>query len=300
VDYSNQENNQQLAEVFRKHRTAKGMTVEEAASKTGIPSLHINSIENGKFEQFDPFYLKMYLKKYGTFLTIDLDEAYAQAYGAPQVEEAPVAIKAVKSTNSLLANRKTSRRSLGLGKLIGMLLLVIAIGYGGYVIVDMWQQGMSNDAPPPVIENPRSDELVGNGNEETDDTEEEPEEEAENVVAEPALPATHVELVSQEGNFQNFTVHTEGDVAEIQFIFSNRTAISPLNSGAPIAFDEMTVHPVTGAAFQDGDTATITLESGGNLEVWFQWLNYVEATVNGEPVELAEAGDWQVLRFEIE
>lgn len=300
MDYSNQENNQQLAEIFRKQRTTRGMTVEEAAGKTGIPVLHIHNIEDGKFEQFDPFYLKMYLKKYGNFLAIDLGEAYSQVYGAPKVEEAVVAIKTVKNPGPTLSSGKNNRRSEGLGKVIGMVLLVVAIGFGVYFVVDMWQEGMANREDIPIIENPLVGDmdLTGDSDEPYDDVKPE---EIENVLIEEShLAATAIEMVSREGIFQSFMVNTDEEFAEIQFVFSNNTAVSPLNGMPPLEFDERTVHPVQGTRFQDGDTATITIHRGENVEVWLERLNDLEVTVNGEPVETASADGQQVLRFEIE
>jgi len=304
LNYSNHEHNQQLAEIFRQHRTAKNMSLEEIAAKTGIPALHLNSIENGKFEQFDSFYLKMYLKKYGSFLSIDLEEVYAAVYGMQQ--QAPE--EAVVQKKAAPAPLKQARRPEAAGKIAGMALLAILVIFGIYFSWDMLRAGIGDETEEvQQIENPNSNDILEENRQNEEDKEEaESEQNAGSANEESELeenPAsfTEVELASHEGIFQNFTVFTSEEAIEIAFIFSANTAVAPLNGMPPLEFAEgITVHPVSGRNFTTGETGTIELSPDETLQIWIQSLSDLQVTVNGETIEPAHAEGAQVLTFNIE
>ncbi len=81
MDFSNKENNQQLANYLREQRQSQQIDLDEIAEKIGVPIQHLKNIEVGNFDRFDAFYLKMYLKKYATYLSLNVDELYQQFYG---------------------------------------------------------------------------------------------------------------------------------------------------------------------------------------------------------------------------
>ena len=73
MDFSNKENNQQLADYLREQRQNRHLNLEDVADKIGVPIQHLKNIENGNFDRFDTFYLKMYIKKYATYLSLNVD-----------------------------------------------------------------------------------------------------------------------------------------------------------------------------------------------------------------------------------
>ena len=92
MDFSNKENNQQLADYLREQRQNRHLNLEDVADKIGVPIQHLKNIENGNFDRFDTFYLKMYIKKYATYLSLNVEELYQQFYGSQIQKEVEVKI----------------------------------------------------------------------------------------------------------------------------------------------------------------------------------------------------------------
>ena len=92
MDFSNKESNQQLADYLREQRQNQNLDLEEVSAKIGVPIQHLKSIEQGDFERFDSFYLKMYIKKYATYLSLNVGELYQQFYGNQIQKEVEVKI----------------------------------------------------------------------------------------------------------------------------------------------------------------------------------------------------------------
>ena len=81
LNFSNNDNNLQFAQILRALRTEQGISLEDLSEKSQVPVVHIKTIEAGRFSRFDDFYLKMYLKKYAQSLGTELDILYSRAYG---------------------------------------------------------------------------------------------------------------------------------------------------------------------------------------------------------------------------
>jgi len=90
VDFSNESRNLQIANYLETLRLEQNMTIEQLSDASNIPTVHLKSIEEGRFARFDDFYLKMYLKKYTQTLGVDFEQLYAYALQQP-VEELPEA-----------------------------------------------------------------------------------------------------------------------------------------------------------------------------------------------------------------
>ncbi|MEG0366674.1 MAG: helix-turn-helix domain-containing protein, partial [Coprobacillus sp.] len=69
-----------LGEYIRRQREAKRMSVEELSQVTKISVAVLNDIENGKFDRYkgDEAYVKMYLKKISSVLSLDSNDVTQQ------------------------------------------------------------------------------------------------------------------------------------------------------------------------------------------------------------------------------
>lgn len=220
MDFSNRDNNQQLADFIREQRLELDLNLNDVSEKIGVPIQHLKNIENGEFSRFDEFYLKMYIKKYASFLSLNVDELYQRFYGE-QIKQATV----VK-----IQTQKKQKRNLNFGRIgvIGGAIAVVLLA--GIFIVQMMEQMDQPKNPENIVHNPNSSGLIG---EVTDQTPEEtmpPVEEAESN-----LPKTEVMKVSQEGQKSVFDVTTESDTLDLKIIFGDNCWLDgKINDGTSI------------------------------------------------------------------
>ena len=127
MDFSNKENNQQLADYLREQRQNRHLNLEDVADKIGVPIQHLKNIENGNFDRFDTFYLKMYIKKYATYLSLNVEELYQQFYGSQIQKEVEVKIH----------KQKVQKRNRNLGRVAGLVCAVLVIALGVFYVVDV-------------------------------------------------------------------------------------------------------------------------------------------------------------------
>jgi len=304
VDFTIKESNQQLAGVLRQHRIEKKMSVEDVSGKTGIPALHIISIEEGAFEQFDSFYLKMYLKKYGAFLGIGMDALYAQFYGdtvgetAPKETPEPIK-KAVSKPNSLAAVNKRAPRKEEVGKVIGIACLAIVAAFGVYFLWDMVSQGMSGE-PQQEIQNPNTDINLGDGQEEEGaglGEEDGKEESGAAEAPDEVQPVTTITEEESPANQQVFSIVTTEEAAVLTLTFSGTTWLGT-NNGIVIPFESQ---ELTGAGFtrNDGDVETVSIVESTSLYLNIPNLHLIELAVNGEAVPLGTTPRHQQITLNI-
>ena len=162
MDFSNKENNQQLADYLREQRQNRHLNLEDVADKIGVPIQHLKNIENGNFDRFDTFYLKMYIKKYATYLSLNVEELYQQFYGSQIQKEVEVKIH----------KQKVQKRNRNLGRVAGLVCAVLVIALGVFYVVDVVKNATPKADNNIVINNPNSSEMVEK-DEETHETLEE-------------------------------------------------------------------------------------------------------------------------------
>ena len=184
MDFSNKESNQKLADYLREQRLNRSLNLDDVSDKIGVPIQHLKNIESGDFSRFDEFYLKMYIKKYASFLSLNVDEIYQSFYGEQIKREVEVKIK----------KQKTEKRTRNFGRLGGIVAAILVIGLGGYFVIDMIKAASEKPTEEVVIKNPNSSELI---NEPTKNTENEEKKDAEMVEPEISLPKTTISKVSQ-------------------------------------------------------------------------------------------------------
>ena len=291
MDFSNQENNAVLAEIFRKQRNVKGFSLEDVAAQTGIPELHLKNIESGKFEEFDPFYLKMYLKKYGAFLGVDLKEAYLKAYGLQEGPE-PVTIKTPKNLdirNPRATTKKKFRR--GSGKILATALLLIAAVFGIYFGWDMIRAGFSQDPEEFPIQNPHTPDLgtltEDGENEDASPQEGNVEESAGNdeygtaEISEQGSGLS-IELATSDDREQIFSVVSTEEELEVRLVFSGETWIgSENNTVIPFENGELTE---AGFTRNTGDVETLVITDSTTLYFNLPNTDRVGFFIGDEPI----------------
>ncbi len=156
MDFSSKENNQQLAEYLRNQRLSQQLELDDVSEKIGVPIQHLKNIESGNFDRFDTFYLKMYLKKYVNYLSLNVDELYQQFYGNQIQKEVEVKIH----------KQKVQKRNRNLGRLAGVLCASLVIGLGIFYVGDMIKNANpKKEENNIVINNPNSSTIVGESQE---------------------------------------------------------------------------------------------------------------------------------------
>ncbi len=129
----------ELGETLRKAREAKGLSLEEAARKTGVRLEYLEALESCRFEGLpEPGLMRAHLRRLARFFDLD-PEALAALYPArpaPAPPRAPVP-----------APRRPGRRPRGLWL---FLALLFAFALGAYLL---WPKGapapQPEDASPP-------------------------------------------------------------------------------------------------------------------------------------------------------
>ncbi len=204
MDFSNKESNQKLADYLREQRLNRSLNLDDVSDKIGVPIQHLKNIESGDFSRFDEFYLKMYIKKYASFLSLNVDEIYQSFYGEQIKREVEVKIK----------KQKTEKRTRNFGRLGGIVAAILVIGLGGYFVIDMIKAASEKPTEEVVIKNPNSSELI---NEPTKNTENEEKKDAEMVEPEISLPKTTISKVSKNNQSTIYDVMSEGEQLDLKW-----------------------------------------------------------------------------------
>ena len=283
MDFLNNEKNRELGSHLLKRRQELNLDLDELSEETGIPIQRLKQFEDGDFKRFDPFYLKMYLKKYASALSLDIQELY-QLYGGRKTDSRTDVDKLKKQ--SAPKPKKVSRRkrtNYHLGKIIGLFFALIVVVLGIIYAVDMvrsWNEVREND--PPVIVNPTPPEPEDNDEDyDSGENNEELEEPEEPEEIEPE-PTTTIEKEAHEGNIQTFAVGTQLEAIELVIRFSSHCWV-----GGNINGNMLNISRHAGDVFEESftftDEATIVLNIG-NLP------GIEEITINGEAVAFESGG----------
>ena len=207
MDFSNKENNQQLADYLREQRQNRHLNLEDVADKIGVPIQHLKNIENGNFDRFDTFYLKMYIKKYATYLSLNVEELYQQFYGSQIQKEVEVKIH----------KQKVQKRNRNLGRVAGLVCAVLVIALGVFYVVDVVKNATPKADNNIVINNPNSSEMVEKDEETHETLEETPTQVPEEK---PQQPVTTVSMVSQQSKEVIFDIVTDQTEADLKLDFT--------------------------------------------------------------------------------
>lgn len=284
MDFSNKENNQQLANYLREQRQSHQIDLDEMADKIGVPIQHLKNIEAGNFDRFDAFYLKMYIKKYATYLSLNVDELYQQFYGTQIQKEVEVKIH----------KQKVQKRNRNLGRLAGVVCAVLVIGLGVFYVVDMVKNAGPKDEDNYVINNPNSSIMVGD-NEEKPSTPEEVETEVPEqkpVEETPQESVTTVSKISQEEREVVFDVVTNQTEAALKLDFTAPCWLS-------LTLGDQSL--IAGETYQAGGVfeQKITSDQFGTLEFNIGDANAVKILINNQVVEFEPSTPHQYVKINI-
>ncbi len=284
MDFSNKENNQQLADYLREQRQNRHLNLEDVADKIGVPIQHLKNIENGNFDRFDTFYLKMYIKKYATYLSLNVEELYQQFYGTQIQKEVEVKIH----------KQKVQKRNRNLGRVAGLLCAVLVIALGVFYVVDVVKNATPKADNNIVINNPNSSEMVER-DEETPETLEDtttqvPEEKA--TEEKPQEPVTTVSLVSQQSKEVIFEIVTDQTEADLKLDFTAPCWLS-LNLG------DQSLIP--GETYQAGGVfeQKIAGDQFGTLEFNVGDATAVKISVNNQVIDFEPSTPHQYIKINI-
>lgn len=284
MDFSNKENNQQLANYLREQRQNRHLDLEDVADKIGVPIQHLKNIENGNFDRFDAFYLKMYIKKYVTYLSLNVEELYQQFYGTQIQKEVEVKIH----------KQKVQKRNRNLGRLTGLVCAVLVIGLGIFYVVDMVKNATLNGDNDYVINNPNSSQLIEEGErtpEISDDTTAQAPEEIP-IEEKPQEPVTTVSMVSQESREVIFDIVTDQTEADLKLDFNAPCWLS-------LTLGDQSLIP--GETYQAGGTfeQKIASEQFGTLEFNVGDATAVKISVNNQVIEFEPSTPHQYIKINI-
>lgn len=272
MDFSNKESNQKLADYLREQRLNRSLNLDDVSDKIGVPIQHLKNIESGDFSRFDEFYLKMYIKKYASFLSLNVDEIYQSFYGEQIKREVEVKIK----------KQKTEKRTRNFGRLGGIVAAILVIGLGGYFVIDMIKAASEKPTEEVVIKNPNSSELI---NEPTKNTENEEKKDAEMVEPEISLPKTTISKVSQNNQSTIYDVMSDGEQLDLKMVFNNDCWLNAtMNNQSIIPGETYRTNDV----FEYTFTKDMLTNNEGVLEFNIGNVTGLEMMINGELVSIDE------------
>ena len=308
MDFSNESRNLQIANYLQTLRLEQNLTLEQLSDASHIPIVHLTSIEDGRFNRFDDFYLKMYLKKYTQTLGVSLEQLYAYAVQQPiedlpkqkkeeaaetvvdpdsmqhKVQSQPATIEAPSRSARQRPQAKRSapavsvspfgssrtKPNMNVGKILIGLFLVVLIIVFLFFMVDFFRNiGSREDTPTE----PPQIELPGDINLDPNsdgDTDYEETEETEPETEPEPVADTTVELDNhdQNGRSQTFTVITSRDDFELRIEHSGDNWV-----GAPI---NRMLSGVFEETFEIGDDNRFTLPVGAIHSIDAIFINDIE------------------------
>lgn len=284
MDFSNKENNQQLADYLREQRQSRHLDLEDVADKIGVPIQHLKNIENGNFDRFDAFYLKMYIKKYATYLSLNVEGLYQQFYGTQIQKEVEVKIH----------KQKVQKRNRNLGRLTGVVCAVLVIGLGVFYVVDMVKNATPNGDNDYVINNPNSSQLIEEGEKTPEISDDTTAQAPEEIPAEekPQEPVTTVSMVSQESREVIFDIVTDQTEADLKLDFTAPCWLS-------LTLGDQSLIP--GETYQAGGAfeQKIASEQFGTLEFNVGDATAVKISVNNQVIEFEPSTPHQYIKINI-
>lgn len=285
MDFSSKENNQQLAEYLRNQRLSQQLDLDDVSEKIGVPIQHLKNIESGNFDRFDTFYLKMYLKKYVNYLSLNIDELYQQFYGNQIQKEVEVKIH----------KQKVQKRNRNLGRLAGVLCASLVIGLGIFYVGDMIKNANpKKEENNIVINNPNSSTIVGESQEKPQESIEEnvPAPEQAPVEQKPQEPITTVSKVSQEDRKVTFDLVTAQTEATLKLDFTGPCWLS-------LALGNESL--IAGETYQAGGVfeKAISMEQFGTLDFNVGDANAVQISINNQVIEFEPSTPHQYIEINI-
>ena len=303
VNFLNDENNQKLAEYLHNKRIEQNLNLDDISNKIAIPIQHLKKIEEGDFEDYDAFYLKMYLKKYATALSLDIDELYQLFYGevVPVKPEIDTNVKKTVTPTpkySKVTKETAKKSNKNIGKIIGIACATVVIIIGLVIAFDIVRNMMANDEVnennlPPISNPHNEDGLQENQTEEANQEEELP------VLPEEEAPTTTINRLSHQNNTQTYEVLVGSESAEIILNFTGPCWIGAL-AGETIGLDSGSEMTAAGVMYAEGDTEVITINDSSTIAFNVGNVQTLEMIINGEVVEIETAGlSNQVIVLEI-
>ncbi|MDE5977157.1 MAG: DUF4115 domain-containing protein [Turicibacter sp.] len=286
MDFSNKEINLQLANYLREERQNHQLDLEDVANKIGVPIQHLKSIESGDFERFDVFYLKMYIKKYAAYLSLNVEELYLKFYGTQIQKEVEVKIQ----------EQKVQKRNRNVGRSIGVACGALVIILGGFYIIDVIKNVTPKESDP-IINNPNSAELLEHEEQNSEVIKnpetivEEPKEEKV-VEEEVQTPITTVSLVSQDSKEVVFDILTVKDTVNLKLDFTAACWLSVTLNGQSL---------IAGETYQSGGTfeQQITSDQFGALEFNVGDATALNIVINDQVVEFEPSTPHQYITINI-
>ena len=285
MDFSNKESNQQLADYLREQRQNQSLDLEEVSAKIGVPIQHLKSIEQGDFERFDSFYLKMYIKKYATYLSLNVGELYQQFYGNQIQKEVEVKIH----------KQQVERRNQNLGRIAGVICGILVIGLGIFYVVDMVKSAEPKEDKNIVINNPNSSTLLeAEKKEDKDLSEEKPSKQDEAPKAEEPVvnESADIKLISQQNKELVFDVTTKKTEVDLKLEFTASCWLS-MTLG--------TQNLIPGETYQAGGVFEhkVTNDQFGTLELNVGDATAVRILVDNQPLEFQPSSPHQYIKINL-
>lgn len=142
----------ELAEVLRKARQEKGMSLAEIQEITKIQRRYLEAIENGNFEVLPGhFYVRAFIKSYAEAVGLDADELISQYASElpepPKVEESPPPLRQNRQ-----ANKEKGDGSKWVSRILLYLFAILVIGVV-WASIYYFSKDKEQPAPPAPKEN---------------------------------------------------------------------------------------------------------------------------------------------------
>ncbi len=269
----------ELAEVLRKARQEKGMSLAEVQEATKIQRRYLEAIENGNFDVLPGhFYVRAFIKSYAEAVGLDADELIGQYASElpepPKVEEAPPPLRQSRHGRK----EQSGNSSKWVSRILLYLFAILVIGVI-WASVNYFLKDKEQPAPPPAAQkeaplDKKTDIFVPPP--ENPETKPQPQQ----PVQQPAA-AGKVTPLPKTGSTMNFEV-TGADKITVKVTAKTGDHWMDISGKDGL---------ITQQTLKEGQSQTfeVTQDKGNEALLRIARARDVEVVVNGQPIDMSQA-----------
>jgi cytoskeletal protein RodZ len=274
----------ELAQVLRKARQDKGISLAEIQETTKIQRRYLEAIENGNFEVLPGhFYVRAFIKSYAEAVGLDAEELITQYSSElpepPKVEEAPPPLRQNRQGHKEKDGNSSKWVSRILLYLFAILVLAVIIAGIKYAVKGKEEQ----PTPPPAAkkEQPSSDKKADIFVPPPDTSETKPQQPAAQPAQQPPAATGKVTPAPKTGSTMNFDL-TGADKITVKVTAKTGDHWMSISG---------TQGQIAQQTLKEGQSQTFEVPQDKGAEVLLRIVRArdVEVLVNGQPIDTAEA-----------
>ena len=125
---------------LKEKRIQNGLSIDEVAEDLKLRPSQIESIEEGRKDDFkDIFYLKYFIRDYAKYLGLDSDKMLDEFNEYLFDETSKIPVDMIKEDEKVSPYTKSSKKKLGVPKIIIGLIALVVLIIVGYILVSNYK-----------------------------------------------------------------------------------------------------------------------------------------------------------------